>query len=57
MKILQGLLHARGYAGIVGEVDGDFGVNTEKGVKAFQRRVLILDNGIVNMETWKKLFD
>ncbi len=36
-------------------VTGSFGLATEEGVKAFQRKVGIDDTGIVNNETWEIL--
>jgi len=55
VKTLQGLLHARGHGEIVGNIDGDFGSNTDRGVREFQRRALIEVDGIVGLRTWEKL--
>ena len=36
-------------------VDGDFGPNTEKGVKRFQRANKLEENGVVDAKVWKAL--
>jgi peptidoglycan hydrolase-like protein with peptidoglycan-binding domain len=39
-----------------GAVDGDFGPNTERAVKNFQRDTSLEDDGIVGPETWAMLW-
>lgn len=39
------------------DVDGYFGVDTEKAVKSFQKRIGLNSNGIVDKTTWDKLFE
>ena len=55
VETLQGLLHARGQAQTVGDIDGDFGAKTDRGVRDFQRSNLIEVNGVVDQKTWEKL--
>ena len=51
----QGLLHAHGYASTVGTVDGKFGDNTDKAVRAFQTAKKLKVDGVVGEATWKAL--
>jgi peptidoglycan hydrolase-like protein with peptidoglycan-binding domain len=39
-----------------GKIDGNFGQQTEKGVKAFQHRVFLVEDGIVGQLTWQALY-
>ena len=50
VKTLQMLLNCNGYSS--GTVDGDFGPNTEKAVKAFQKAKNLTQDGIVGQNTW-----
>lgn len=49
---LQGALRYKGYSL---SVDGDFGTNTQKQVKAFQKIKGLAQDGIVGAKTWKAL--
>ena len=49
---LQGALKYKGYSL---SVDGDFGTNTQKQVKAFQKIKGLAQDGIVGAKTWKAL--
>ena len=49
VRTLQMLLNCTGYSS--GTVDGDFGPNTEKAVKAFQKAKRLEDDGIVGKDT------
>ena len=49
---LQKMLNELGYNL---EVDGDFGTNTEKAVKDFQKKKGLNANGVVGPDTWTKL--
>lgn len=51
--ILQDALNALGYS--TNTLDGKFGANTERAVKAFQRNVSLTSDGIAGCNTWKKL--
>lgn len=51
---LQALLNAR-YGNVVVNEDGDFGIKTERVVKAFQKLVGLDTDGIVGQNTWRKL--
>jgi len=56
VKLLQRLLKRYHYdPWDPGAVDGDFGPNTEKAVKQFQRDTNLEDDGIVGPETWAML--
>ena len=55
VKILQEKLKILGFYNPV--VTGSFGLSTEVGVKAFQREYDLEETGIVNEETWQKLFE
>lgn len=55
VKTVQRILKALGYSVGGAGVDGDFGKNTEKAVKAFQADRGIASDGIVGMNTWTKL--
>lgn len=53
VKTAQRLLNALGYD--CGKVDGAFGANTEKAVKAFQKAKGETADGIVGAKTWNRL--
>lgn len=53
VKTLQRLLNALGYS--CGNVDGDFGANTDKGVKAYQKAKKLTVDGIVGTATWNSI--
>ena len=53
VKVLQWLLSMNGYN--VGTVDGIFGANTQKAVKAYQTAKGLSSDGIVGKQTWSKL--
>lgn len=53
MKLQQRLVDLKYLSG---KVDGDFGGGTESAVKAFQKAANIEVTGIVNKETWTRLF-
>jgi len=53
VKVLQWLLSMNGYN--VGTVDGIFGANTQKAVKAYQTAKGLSADGIVGKQTWSKL--
>ena len=53
VKVLQWLLSLNGYN--VGTVDGIFGANTQKAVKAYQTAKGLSSDGIVGKNTWSKL--
>jgi hypothetical protein len=53
VKALQRVLNAKGFNS--GDVDGEFGRNTEVAVMAFQKQVGITADGDVGPETWMKL--
>ena len=55
VRTVQGLLHARGYGKIVGDVDGNFGGKTDRAVREFQRRAIIEIDGVVGEKTWSRL--
>ena len=50
VRTLQMLLNCNGYSS--GIVDGDFGPNTEKAVKAFQKAKSLTQDGIAGKDTW-----
>jgi peptidoglycan hydrolase-like protein with peptidoglycan-binding domain len=53
VRKLQGALKASGdYSG---QIDGDFGPNTEAAVKSFQNRVGLVVDGVVGERTWQKV--
>ena len=51
VKVLQASLNAFGFN--CGTVDGEFGANTEKAVKALQKSGNMSDDGIVGKNTWQ----
>lgn len=51
--LIQERLNAKGFN--CGAVDGIFGSGTENAVKAFQRAMGLTDDGIVGVNTWRKL--
>ena len=53
IKPLQKYLNEIGYS--CGKVDGEFGSKTESAVKKFQKAKKLTSDGIVGMNTWKKL--
>lgn len=55
VKELQTSLKEKGF--YTGAIDGDFGPNTEKAVKAFQKSKRITQDGIVGNTTYKYLVD
>ena len=55
---IQRLLNAMGYKGKDGKalaVDGDFGVNTDYAVRAYQKKKNVAVDGVVGPVTWKLL--
>jgi len=54
-KVQQNLLDL-GYR-VVGKADGSFGLNTESGVKAFQKAKGLTTDGKVGLNTWNALFN
>lgn len=52
---VQTYLNKLGYS--CGTADGEFGANTHKGVLAFQTAKGLTKDGIVGLNTWKKLFE
>ena len=52
MRALQQLLILRGCGVGPDGADGEFGVNTEKALRKFQRKKGIEETGIANPETW-----
>lgn len=56
IKLIQSKLVSLGYLRRT-DVDGYFGVDTEKAVKSFQRGIGLNSNGIVDKSTWDKLFE
>lgn len=60
VKTLQRLLNSLGYKGANGkalDVDGIFGDNTDYAVKAFQKAMGLVADGIVGPATYTKLFE
>ena len=55
VKALQTLLIGYGYSCGKAGADGDFGTNTEKAVKKYQKAVGLAADGIVGANTWNKL--
>lgn len=55
VKALQRLLYAMNYKLGIPAIDGDFGAKTEAAVKAFQRKMGLVDDGIVGALTWTAL--
>lgn len=53
VRVLQWLLNENGYN--AGTVDGIFGANTQKAVKAFQKARGLEVDGVVGKNTWTKL--
>ena len=53
IKPLQKYLNEIGYS--CGKVDGEFGSKTESAVKKYQQSKKLTSDGIVGMNTWKKL--
>lgn len=52
---MQTLLTDRGYS--TGGVDSDFGANTEKALKRFQKAVGIETDGECGSQSWQKLIN
>lgn len=55
VRDLQEMLNALGFD--AGEVDGIFGVGTDRAVKAFQKSASIDVDGVVGIATWKALYE
>jgi peptidoglycan hydrolase-like protein with peptidoglycan-binding domain len=55
VRALQAILTAKGCD--TQGIDGDFGANTEKAVKAFQRAKKLEDDGVVGKDTWTALLN
>lgn len=53
VRVLQWLLNEKGHN--AGTVDGAFGANTLKAVKAFQKAAGLTVDGVVGKNTWRKL--
>ncbi|MBF2075027.1 MAG: peptidoglycan-binding protein [Synechococcales cyanobacterium C42_A2020_086] len=53
VEALQSALNALGYN--AGDIDGDFGTNTEKAVRRLQQKAGLTIDGEVGSETWKVL--
>ncbi len=53
VKALQTALKARGFD--IGELDGDFGSKTERGVRTFQLQTGLTVDGLVGPDTWAAL--
>ena len=53
VKTAQQLLNHKGYG--AGSVDGIFGENTEKAVRALQKNYGITVDGIIGTDTWDSL--
>lgn len=55
VEALQILLNGRGFN--CGKADGQFGDNTEKAVKAFQKKHGLVADGIVGKDTWTAILN
>lgn len=55
VKAVQALLKGYGYGLGIWGVDGDFGAATVEAVKKFQKKMGLTADGVVGIETWKKL--
>jgi peptidoglycan hydrolase-like protein with peptidoglycan-binding domain len=55
VKVLQWLLSQNGFD--AGKIDGIFGANTKKAVKAYQEAHGLDPDGIVGRQTWKSLLE
>jgi peptidoglycan hydrolase-like protein with peptidoglycan-binding domain/predicted chitinase len=55
VKTLQRALQREGLLARDETIDGFFGPKTERAVKAFQRRMFLVSDGIVGQETWSAL--
>lgn len=55
VKILQEKLKILGFYNAI--ITGSFGLSTQEGVKVFQKKYGLEENGIVNNETWYELFN
>lgn len=53
VRFLQRLLQERGF--YRGQIDGDFGLTTQRAVRAFQRQQGLAVTGVVNQATWRAL--
>lgn len=53
VKTIQRLLAHMGYS--KSSIDGDFGVNTDKGVRAYQKAMGLTVDGVIGGNTWNKL--
>lgn len=54
-KIVQALLHAHGYGGTTGTIDGIIGSKTDTAIRQFQSAKKLTVDGIVGANTWKAL--
>ncbi|MBW4632812.1 MAG: peptidoglycan-binding protein [Iphinoe sp. HA4291-MV1] len=56
-RAVEDLQHLLSYWGVyTGPVNGNFGQQTEQGVKDFQRRVFLKEDGSVAERTWRALY-
>lgn len=55
IRALQGILNAKGFN--CGGIDGDFGNNTDKAVRAFQKAKGLAVDGVVGGNTWNCLLN
>ena len=53
VMLLQSVLKALGF--YTGEIDGNFGLNTERAVRRFQRNFSLQSDGVVGELTWRAL--
>lgn len=55
VEVLQAMLAARGYDVTI--IDGDFGAQTDKAVRAYQKDSKLTVDGVVGWQTWTPLLD
>lgn len=53
--IIQFILSAKGF--YTGKMDAEFGSSTESAVKAFQKSIVLSEDGVVGADTWFALFN
>lgn len=53
--IIQFILSAKGF--YTGKMDAEFGFGTESAVKAFQKSIVLSEDGVVGADTWFALFN